>query len=364
MAGTPEMEYRYLGKSGLRVSSLSLGTMMFGKGKAEFPGQCDQEQAHAMLDHYTLKGGNFIDTADIYAGGKSEEIVGLWLQKQRRDDHVVATKVGLGMQHDPGFRGLSRRHITRSLEKSLERLQTSYVDVYQMHMWDKGTPIEETVRTFDDLVRCGKVLYCGASNLTGWMLQKLVDTAERMGSNPFVSLQQRYSLCTRESELDAFEVCRSTGVGITAWGTLMSGILSGKYKRQGTLDGGGDGRMRWLAEEEEGARRLTIFPSWSKLQTDDMTWNTLMVLEKISQKHNKTMSEVAVKWTLQQPMVCSVVLGCRNLAQLDDNMEGGSPTWRLSQQDLDDLDRASYVPRSMLYENYGKSPWKNPFLML
>ncbi|XP_046570833.1 uncharacterized oxidoreductase YrpG-like [Haliotis rubra] len=295
MSATGKMEYRFMGRSGLKVSSVCLGTMMFGDRENPYPGQSDTATSHAMLDRFVDLGGNFIDTADVYSNGQSEAIIGQWLSGRSRDDVVLATKVGLRSEN----RGLSRRSITQSLERSLERLQTQYIDLYQTHFWDKGTPIEETLRTFDDLVRCGKIRYGGNSNLCGWMVQKIADITDRLGLNPFISLQQRYSLGSRDSEWDAFAVCNQVGVGVMAWGTLMSGLLTGKYK-QGELpvNSGRETRLAWLAEDESRCRR--IFPSWTKIQEDTRLWDTLDVLKQLANTHNRSVSQVAQKWVLQK----------------------------------------------------------------
>ncbi|CAH1255009.1 KCNAB2 [Branchiostoma lanceolatum] len=225
-------EYRFLGGSGLKVSSICLGALTFGEW-ALFPGQCDEAASHAILDRYVELGGNFIDTADNYAGGKSEEIIGTWLAKQEREKLVVATKVRLSTGKGINRVGLSRHHIMQSIDDSLRRLRTDYVDLYQIHLWDKAVPIEETLSALNDLVRAGKVRYLGASNVTGWQLQKIVDLSKSMGLNKWISLQANYNLLSRGIEWELTDVCREEGIGIIPWSPLTGGLLTGKYKREG-----------------------------------------------------------------------------------------------------------------------------------
>ncbi|XP_046334064.2 uncharacterized oxidoreductase YrpG-like [Haliotis rufescens] len=346
MSGTTKIEYRYLGRSGLKVSCVCLGTMMFGERQNPYPGQCDAANSHALLDRFFELGGNFIDTADLYSLGQSEAIIGQWMNGRSRDDVVLATKVGLHSDSQ----GLSRRSITQSVERSLERLQTHYIDLYQTHFWDKGTPAEETVRTFDDLVRCGKIRYGGNSNLCGWMVQKMADITDRLGLNPFISLQQRYSLGTRDSEWDAFAVCNQVGIGVMAWGTLMSGLLTGKYKRGDPQVNSSQGtRLAWLAEDESRCQR--IFPSWTKLQADTRLWNTLDVLTHVANTHNRSVSQVAQKWVLHKN-VASIIIGSRDIPQLEANMAAGNRDWELSPEEMLHLDEVSNIPLPYEQESF------------
>ncbi|VDI65996.1 Hypothetical predicted protein [Mytilus galloprovincialis] len=217
------VEYTHVGKSGLKVSNVCLGTMTFGKNH-DHPNarlqKINEEKSHKLLDRYVELGGNFLDTANVYCLGQSEQIIGTWLKKQKRDNIVVASKVWFQMGMEPNSVGLSRRHIIKSCEDSLERLQTDYIDLYQTHLWDDATPIEETMRTLDDLVRCGKVRYIGACNLVGWQMQKVVDLTKYMGLTPLISLQQQYNLLTRHSEFEEFQVCKNEGLGVLPWSPL------------------------------------------------------------------------------------------------------------------------------------------------
>ncbi|XP_067683560.1 1-deoxyxylulose-5-phosphate synthase YajO-like [Haliotis asinina] len=336
--------YKFLGKSGLKVSNICLGTMTFGENKMGMWGQTSEELAHKILDRYVEWGGNFIDTADAYSSGKSESILGNWLKKQERERFVIATKVRFPMSADnPNSVGLSRRHLVESIQNSLERLQTDYVDLYQMHLWDNATPVEETVRTLDDLVRCGKVRYIGASNMLGWQMQRLVDITQMMGTNPFISLQQQYSLVSRDSELEAFQVCKANGMGVLPWSPLKAGLLTGKYKRDSRPK---EGRIGWAAEKGLGAQ---AWPAWDSLLQDDQIWNTLDTLEGISKKHGKSMAQVALRWVLQKDIVSSVLIGTTKMAQLEDNM-GAANGWKLSPEDMAALDDVSAPKLPYPYE--------------
>ncbi|XP_046565995.1 1-deoxyxylulose-5-phosphate synthase YajO-like [Haliotis rubra] len=336
--------YNFLGKSGLKVSNICLGTMTFGENQIGMWGQASEDMAHQILDRYVEWGGNFIDTADAYSSGKSESILGSWLKKQDREKFVIGTKVRFPMSADnPNSVGLSRRHLVKSIQNSLERLQTDYVDLYQMHLWDNATPVEETVRTLDDLVRCGKVRYIGASNMLGWQMQHLVDLTKMMGTNPFISLQQQYSLVSRDSELEAFQVCKANGMGVLPWSPLKAGLLTGKYKRDSRPK---EGRIGWAAEKGLGAQ---AWPAWDSLLQDDQIWNTLDTLEDISKKHGKSMAQVALRWVLQKDIVSSVLIGTTKMTQLEDNM-GAANGWKLSPEDMAALDAVSAPKLPYPYE--------------
>ena len=222
------MDYRSLGRTGLKVSELCLGAMTFGRETSE-------ADSHGMLDRFVELGGNFIDTADVYSRGASEEILGRWLSGNDRDDLVIATKVRWGTD-DPANRrpnrfGLGRKHILAEVEASLRRLKTDYIDLYQVHMWDSVTPLEETLSTFDTLIASGKVRYIGASNYSGWQLQKATDIAKFRNLQPYVSLQALYNLLDRELEWELIPVALNEGLGIMPWSPLRGGWLSGKYHR-------------------------------------------------------------------------------------------------------------------------------------
>ncbi|XP_046578843.1 1-deoxyxylulose-5-phosphate synthase YajO-like [Haliotis rubra] len=330
-----KVAYNILGRSGLKVANICLGTMTFGSAGSELPGQATEEYSHQVLDRYVQWGGNFLDTADVYTQGLSEKFIGSWLAKQTRDKIVVATKVRGA--NNSGV-GLGRRHIVQSIQDSLERLQTDYVDLYQMHLWDYGTPIEETLRTFDDLVRCGKARYIGASNVVGWQLQKIVCTSEKLGLNPFVSLQQQYSLLCRETEFESLQVCKIEGLGVLPWSPLKGGLLSGKYTRESPPT---TGRHGWRRQNDAG--------SWNTVQEDNQIWAIMDAVRDIANTRGKSMAQVSLRWLLQKDVVPSVIIGATTLEQLDDNL-GAASGWTLSSEEMARLDEVSQPSVPYPYE--------------
>lgn len=348
----PAIEYRFLGNSGLKVSNICLGAMNFGKTDKLFAEyfnssrQCDEETSHKLMDRYAELGGNFIDTANIYTLGKSEEIVGTWLRRQRRDKFVIATKVRFPFElDDVNSQGLSRRHLTESCEGSLKRLQTNYIDLYQAHQWDNATPIEETLRTMDDLVRCGKIRYYGFSNVCGWQLQKIVDTARHIGLNPCISLQQQYSLLERSSEYEAFMVCHNEGLGVLPWSPLKSGLLTGKFKREETPDAD-QSRVGLLNKI---GNFNTSLPEWSKIKNDEQYWTLIEIMTPIAKAQDKSLAQVAIRWLLQKDIVSSVIIGVSTMAQLEDNM-GAATGWKLTDEEMAKLEDITLPEKSYPYQ--------------
>ena len=256
------MRYRFLGGTGLKVSELCLGAMTFGRESSE-------AESMRMLDRFCAVGGNFIDTANVYSQGVSEEIVGRWLHDKRRGHFVVATKVRFGMGGGPNESGLSRKHILGSVEASLRRLGTDYIDLYQIHCWDNVTPLEETLSTLDVLVKSGKVRYIGASNFAGWQLQKAIDLCRAEGWERFVCLQPLYNLLDRTIEWEVLPVCRNEELGVIPWSPLRGGWLTGKYRRG--MDTPPEG-TRIEAASEKGWSE-----AWSVYNTE-RTWSILDVL--------------------------------------------------------------------------------------
>lgn len=329
------MTYRYLGKSGLSVSTICLGTMTFGH-KENYAVQCNEEQSHAILDRFVELGGNFIDTANIYTGGSSETIIGNWLTRQERNRIVLATKVrGNVDPTNPNGRGLSRMHIMDAVDKSLERLQTDYIDLYQIHAWDDGTPIEETFTALNDLVSMGKIRYIGVSNVTGWQLQKIVDMCNYRQLAPISTLQQQWSLLTRETEYELVDVCRNEGVGVLPWSPLKGGWLSGKIQRDGNLEKGS--RIAWTSEDP--SRLVQSHPTFDQFNNDKV-WKLLDTMKTIGSSHSKSVAQIALKWLLEKDVVSSLVIGAKTLQQLEDNM-GAGEDWNLSKEDMNILDELS-----------------------
>ncbi|XP_066272690.1 1-deoxyxylulose-5-phosphate synthase YajO-like [Branchiostoma lanceolatum] len=329
-------EYRFLGGSGLKVSNISLGTMTFG-AMAGWPGQCDEAASHAILDRYVELGGNFIDTADIYAGGKSEEIIGSWLEKQQREKFVVATKVRFNTRKGINRWGLSRHHIMQSIDDSLRRLRTDYVDLYQIHLWDEAVPLEETLSALNDLVRAGKVRYLGASNVTGWQLQKIVELSKSMGLHKWISLQAEYSLLCRGIELELTDVCRKEGIGIIPWSPLKGGLLTGKFKREGDAPEG-----TRISHSTKTGQTFEAAPDFEKIKKDDKTWNVLDVMKKVAEAQGKTVAQVAIRWLLQKGVVSSVIIGAKTVQQLEDNM-GAATGWEITEEQMAELDTVSQM---------------------
>lgn len=299
------MEYRYLGRTGLKVSELCLGTMLFGGGT-------DEQTAHRMLDRFVDAGGTFIDTADVYGAGVSEEIVGRWLARRSRDDLVIATKAYGDVGPGPNDGGGGRKHLLAAVEASLRRLRTDYLDLYQIHVFDDATPIEETLSTLDGLVRSGKVRFLGASNYAGWQLQRSVDLARQHGWERFACLQPLYNLLDREAEWDLVPVCRSEGLGLIPWSPLRGGWLSGRYRRGMAAPPAGS---RVDADPDAGG-----WPEAWATYANERTWQVVDAVVEVAEKTGRSPAQVALRWLMQRPGVTAPIIGARTLAQLEDNL--------------------------------------------
>ena len=316
------MEYRRLGKTGLMVSELCLGTMTFGR-------ELDEEGSKAMISRFLDAGGNFIDTADVYEAGASEEIVGRAI-KGVRDNVVLATKVRFPMGDGPNDVGLSRKHIISGCDASLKRLGTDYIDLYQVHAWDAATPLQETLSALTDLVRAGKVRYVGVSNFTGWQLVKALYVSELKGFERFVSLQPQYSLVERNIEREVLPACREEGVGVIPWGPLGGGFLSGKYRRGEEPPEGS--RIAGVPDEFEEA--------WHKRDLE-RNWRTLDAVGEISEETGKSYPQISLNWLLRQEGVTAPIIGARRMEQLEDNL--GASGWELDEEQVERLDKASAI---------------------
>jgi aryl-alcohol dehydrogenase-like predicted oxidoreductase len=317
------MEYRYLGQTGMKVSVLCMGAMTFGR-------ETPEADSYKMLDRFVEVGGNFIDTADVYSRGISEDIVGRWLKGKNREQFIIATKVRFPMGEGVNDLGLSRKHIMAGVEASLRRLGTDYIDLYQVHCWDRGTPLTETLSTLDTLVKSGKVRYLGASNYSGWQLQKAIDISNQNGWEPFRCLQPLYNLLHRSLEWELVPVCQNEGVGIIPWSPLRGGWLSGKYRRGMTAPIPGT--------RVDDATKQGWSESWDNIATE-ATWNILDTLFAVAQAEGKTPSQAAINWLLQQPGVTSPIIGARKMEHLEDNL--GSVDWQLSAESLAQLNQVS-----------------------
>jgi aryl-alcohol dehydrogenase-like predicted oxidoreductase len=300
------MEYRKLGPSGAIVTSYALGTMTFGA-------EADEATSFELMDDYVAAGGNFIDTADVYSAGVSEEIIGRWMKSRASEapQMVIATKGRFPMGKDPNEHGLSRRHLTRALEASLSRLGTEQIDLYQMHGFDALTPLEETLRFLDDSVRNGKIAYYGFSNFLGWQLTKAVWLAKANGYAAPVTLQPQYNLLVRDIEHEIVPACLDAGMGLLPWSPLAGGWLSGKYRRD-TMPTG----ATRLGENPE--RGMEAFGPRNAQQR---TWAVIDTVGAIAKTRGVSMAQVALAWAAAQPAVTSVLLGARRRDQLADNLQ-------------------------------------------
>ncbi|MGW0668446.1 aldo/keto reductase [Streptomyces sp. NPDC002746] len=326
------MKQRFLGRSGLRVSELCLGTMTFGQ-------DTDEAGAHRVLDAFTEAGGTFIDTADVYQQGVSEEIVGRWLKSRRRDDLVVATKVFGTTGEAPNAGGLSRKHILSAVEASLRRLGTDHIDLYQTHVWDATTPVEETLSTLDTLVTSGKVRYLGASNVSASQLQRAQDLAARNGWERYISLQPLYNLLAREVEWELAPVSEAEGVGIIPWSPLQGGWLTGKYRRGMSEAAPGTREARYQRELGREA--------WRERDNEE-TWRVVEAVVAVAEETGRSPAQVSLRWLLGRPAVAAPIIGVRTVEQLADNL--GAVGWELTPEQTVRLDEASARPLPYPYD--------------
>jgi len=314
------MQTRVLGRSGMKVSALCLGTMTFGK-------EADEAASRTIIDRFLEAGGNFVDTADVYTGGTSEEIVGRVLGA-RRDRVILATKGRLPTSPDVNDQGAGRRHLTRALDASLRRLGTDWIDLYQVHWPDPSVPLEETLSTLDSFVRAGKVRAIGLSNYLGKDIQKAIDLCDRHGWAPISSHQPQYSLLFREIELDTLPQCAQENIAVLPWSPLGGGVLTGKYAS---------------GAEVPADTRVAAAPA--KLQANQLSDHNLTVARvvgEIAAEIGRSSAQVALNWVLHRPGVTSPILGARHVGQLDDNL--AAEGWQLDAEHVDRLDRASRTP--------------------
>ena len=334
------MEYRQLGRCGLRISVLTMGTMTLG-GRGPFAdvGTTDLAGARRQIDRGLDAGVNLIDTADIYSFGLSEEIVGEALEG-RRDRVLVATKARMSMGEGPNDAGLSRQHLIEGCEASLRRLRTDHIDLFQVHEWDGQTPLEETLEALDTLVRSGKVRYVGCSNYTGWQLLKALGVSDRNGYQRFVSEQIYYSLQARDAEYELIPAAIDQGLGILVWSPLAGGLLSGKYRRD--------------QQGPEGSRQLT---DWNEppVRDREALYDTVDLLVEIGEAHSVSAAQVAIAWLLGRPAVTSVVVGARTDEQLADNLAAAD--LRLSDEERARLDEITVPP--LLYPYWHQAATAN-----
>jgi aryl-alcohol dehydrogenase-like predicted oxidoreductase len=324
------MELRSLGTSGLKVSVLSLGAMTFGDSQTFMKGvTASDDESRKLFDRAVERGVNLVDTANVYNEGTSEKLVGQFV-KGKRDKVLVATKcrfpIGFGMKEKPGphDQGLSRRHIMEACEASLLRLDTDFIDLYQVHMQDVTVRIDETLRALDDLVTQGKVRYLGCSNYAGYRLVESLWTAEKARTHRYESVQLQWSLVERGAEREVLPACRAFGVGVLVWSPLASGFLTGKYRKG--------------AEPPPGARLAAWQDTFKRVGTE-RAWKILDTLARTAKKHDTTSAATAIAWLMAKPETSSVILGARDVAQLDDNLKALDV--KLEAADVKELDEAS-----------------------
>ncbi len=318
------MRYKLLGRTGLRVSELCLGVMTFGE---EWGWGASKEESRRIFDAFAEAGGNFIDTANYYTGGTSERFVGEFVGGER-DRFVIATKYTLNMwPDDPNSGGNHRKNMTRSLEESLARLGTDYIDLYWVHAWDTMTPVEETMRALDDMVRAGKILYVGISDAPAWFVSRANTLAEIMGWSAFAGMQIPYSLIERTPERELLPMAKALDIAITPWGILGGGVLTGKYRK-------GSPRpkdARYGSQEE-----------WGNIYVTDRNLAIAEEVERVAQEIGKSQSQVALAWVRQRPYgVVVPILGATKLSQLKDNI--GCLECSLSGEQLARLDKTSGI---------------------
>ncbi|WP_438747703.1 aldo/keto reductase [Pararhizobium sp. O133] len=321
------MEYRLLGRSGLKVSTLTMGTMTIGgKGWASMVGTQGLDEASRLIDICLDAGVNLIDTADAYSAGVSEEIIGEALGGKRKNGVLIATKARFPMGEGPNDRGLSRHHLIRACEDSLRRLKTDVIDLYQVHEWDGQTPVEETMEALDTLVRHGKVRYIGCSNFSGWHIMKALGVSTQEHRQRFVSQQIHYTLESRDAEYELLPISIDQGLAVLVWSPLAGGLLSGKHRRDKTA---------------EGSRQLA---GWDEppIRNEDRLWAIVDVLGDIAGSRNVSAAQVAIAWLIGRKAVTSVIVGGRTEAQFRDNLAAADLV--LSAEERRRLDEVSAPP--------------------
>ena len=322
------MKYKLLGNTGIKVSELCLGTMTFGgKGYWTAIGQLPQQAVDEIMKQSIDAGINFIDTANVYSEGLAEELTGKSIRNLglKRDDLVIATKVRGKMGEGVNEIGLSRKHIMQQVDESLKRLNIDYIDLYQIHGYDALTPIEDTVRALDDLVKSGKVRYIGASNVSAWQLMKALSFSQYNNLSKFVSLQAYYTIAGRDLERELIPLLNDQKIGLMVWSPLAGGFLSGKYSRN---------------KNPEDARRLSFdFPPINKEKAFDI----IDVMEPIAESKNVSVAQIALAWLLHQPAVTSVIIGAKNTEQLTQNLNAVDV--QLTEDELKQLDEVSKLTK-------------------
>jgi aryl-alcohol dehydrogenase-like predicted oxidoreductase len=319
-----------MGETGLQVSEIAFGTWRFGRETSEGNLETSREQAHELLDAYEAAGGRFIDTADVYGGGKSEQWIGEWLEDRDREDFVIASKIYWPTREDdPNGKGLSRKHMRRQIDLMLDRLGTDYLDVLYIHRWDDDTPARELMRTLDGFVQDGKVNYLGASTFlpNTWKIAEANELAERYGWEQFSVTQPRYNLVDREIEGEYMDFCRKRGLGICPWSPLAQGFLTGKYERDaGTPEDS-------TASDTDG---------WEDRYLTEENFQTLDVVREVADEVGATEAQVAVAYQIAHPALTAPIIGARTVGQLEENL--GAASVDLSDEQFERLEQAGDGP--------------------
>lgn len=336
------MEYRQLGASGLQVPVLSFGTATFGGGNDFFKawGSTQAEEATRLVDLCLDAGVNLFDTADVYSQGLAEEILGKAISG-KRDKVIISTKATFPFGEGPNSAGASRFRLMKQIEGSLKRLNTDYIDIYHMHGFDAVTPVEETLRTLDDLIQSGKIRYIAASNFSGWHLMKSLAVSDKHGWNRYVGHQIYYSLANREYEWELMPLGIDQKVGAIIWSPLAAGRLGGKYRRD-----------KPIPQESRVAQGGSPVPQFAV--NEEVFYNTIDAMDEIAKETGKTLAQIALNWLLQRPTVSSIIIGARNEEQLHQNL--GAVGWNLTGEQLKKLDAASETPTIYPYWHQNERP--------
>ncbi len=336
------MEYRQLGASGLQVPVLSFGTATFGGGNDFFKawGSTQAEEAARLVDLCLDAGVNLFDTADVYSEGLAEEILGKAISG-KRDKVIISTKATFPFGEGPNSAGASRFRLMKQIESSLKRLNTDYIDIYHMHGFDAVTPVEETLRTLDDLIQSGKIRYIAASNFSGWHLMKSLAISDKHGWNRYVGHQVYYSLANREYEWELMPLGIDQKVGAIIWSPLAAGRLGGKYRRN-----------KPIPQESRIAQGGSPVPQLAV--NEEVFYNTIDAMDEIAKETGKTLAQIALNWLLQRPTVSSIIIGARNEEQLQQNL--GAVGWSLTADQLKKLDAASEISTIYPYWHQNERP--------
>jgi aryl-alcohol dehydrogenase-like predicted oxidoreductase len=342
------MEYRQLGKSGLKVPELCFGAGTFGSANEFFKAwsQTTQEEANRIVDICIDAGMNLFDTADVYSDGESEKALGKALAKHHRDDVMISTKATFRLGKGPNDVGSSRYHLIQSAERSLKRLATDYIDIYHLHAFDATSPVEETLRALDDLVREGKIRYIACSNFSGWHLMKSLSVSERYGWSRYVGHQVYYSLVGRDYEWELMPLAADQGVGALVWSPLGWGRLTGRIRRETGIPK--DSRLNSNIVNDAGPQ-----------VPEEYLYTVVDAIDEVAKETGKTVPQIALNWLLRRPTVSTLIVGARNEEQLKQNL--GAIGWELTKEQVAKLDKASELPKAYPYWHQVQFKERNPF---